>query len=198
MSNTKEFPHRQCKGERSSFLFVIDPFLQDLVTEKRMFIREGVLTKICRKVPKKRWFFLFSDIVIYASVVSNSSTQKSQKNVYPIIHLGVKERVACSFFLFLLTFIIYNFHRMLNLSKVRVKSEKDTPQMKNAFQITSSDKSFIVFADTSEEKEFWLMDFNEYTTGSRLIEEEQAEVRAPSCLITQSGRHCLRVVMSWE
>lgn len=40
-----------------------------------------------------------------------------------------------------------------------MKPLPDTPTLKNAFQIITNDKSFTVFADTPEEKEFWLQDF---------------------------------------
>ena len=36
----------------------------------RIFIREGVLWKVCRKGPKKRQFFLFNDIMVYGTVIS--------------------------------------------------------------------------------------------------------------------------------
>ncbi len=35
-----------------------------------LFIREGVLTKVCRKSDKKRHFFLFNDCLIYTALAS--------------------------------------------------------------------------------------------------------------------------------
>lgn len=32
---------------------------------------EGVLTKMCRKKPKPRQFFLFNDILVYGNIVIN-------------------------------------------------------------------------------------------------------------------------------
>lgn len=32
----------------------------------RILIKEGPLMKVCRKIPKKRYFFLFDDVLVYA------------------------------------------------------------------------------------------------------------------------------------
>ena len=42
---------------------------QPLAVPGRLIIGEGILTKMCRKKPKLRQFFLFSDILIYGNVV---------------------------------------------------------------------------------------------------------------------------------
>ncbi|XP_018652339.1 putative zinc finger protein [Schistosoma mansoni] len=42
-----------------------------LVTSNRVLVGEGVLTKICRRKPKLRHFFLFSDVLIYGRIVVN-------------------------------------------------------------------------------------------------------------------------------
>ena len=41
-----------------------DVFQQNLLVPGRQYVREGVLTKVCRKGPKKRHFFLFNDILV--------------------------------------------------------------------------------------------------------------------------------------
>lgn len=38
----------------------------NLVEPHRIFVLQGVLTKVCRKQPKKFTFFLFSDLLLYA------------------------------------------------------------------------------------------------------------------------------------
>jgi hypothetical protein len=38
----------------------------NLVEPHRIFVLQGVLTKVCRKAPKKFTFFLFSDVLLYA------------------------------------------------------------------------------------------------------------------------------------
>lgn len=61
----------------------------------------------------------------------------------------------------------YLFHRMTTLSATRVKSLEDTPTLKNAFQIlTTEEKSFTVYVETPEEKEAWLHDFSSLTESS--------------------------------
>lgn len=44
-----------CQIQRSFITGNVKNFVQ----ETRLFVREGSLTKVCRKVPKKRWFFPF-------------------------------------------------------------------------------------------------------------------------------------------
>jgi hypothetical protein len=41
----------------------------EIVVPGRVFLREGPVVKICRKTPKARWFFLFSDSIVYAKKV---------------------------------------------------------------------------------------------------------------------------------
>jgi hypothetical protein len=48
-------------------------FFLQLVAPGRIFIRDGPLTKVCRKASKPRWFFLFTDIIVHASVIQGSN-----------------------------------------------------------------------------------------------------------------------------
>jgi len=43
--------------------------LQPLSLPGRFIIGEGILSKMCRKKPKLRQFFLFSDILVYGNIV---------------------------------------------------------------------------------------------------------------------------------
>ncbi|CDQ83607.1 unnamed protein product [Oncorhynchus mykiss] len=56
---------------------------QPLVIPGRVLIGEGVLTKLCRKKPKARQFFLFNDILVYGNIV----IQKKKYNKQHIIPL---------------------------------------------------------------------------------------------------------------
>jgi len=53
-------------------LFVSPGHQLSLVEPHRMFVREGTLTKICRKAPKKFKFVLFSDLILYGSPLPGS------------------------------------------------------------------------------------------------------------------------------
>ena len=43
--------------------------VQPLAIPHRVLVGEGVLTKMCRKKPKPRQFFLFNDILVYGNIV---------------------------------------------------------------------------------------------------------------------------------
>lgn len=49
-------------------------FFQPLAIPGRVLVGEGVLTKMCRKRPKARQFFLFNDILVSARKSTTSST----------------------------------------------------------------------------------------------------------------------------
>ncbi|KAK3593968.1 hypothetical protein CHS0354_040706 [Potamilus streckersoni] len=52
---------------------------QPLAIPGRVLVGEGVLTKICRKKPKPRQFFLFDDILVYGSILVNKKKYNSQR-----------------------------------------------------------------------------------------------------------------------
>ena len=52
----------------------------DLMSEEsRMYVRDGTLTKVCRKQDKERWFLLFSDILIYAAFDATKLSMKHER-----------------------------------------------------------------------------------------------------------------------
>lgn len=51
---------------------------QPLAVCGRVLVGEGVLTKMCRKKPKARQFFLFNDILVYGNIVINKKKYNKQ------------------------------------------------------------------------------------------------------------------------
>ncbi|XP_027056183.1 pleckstrin homology domain-containing family F member 2-like isoform X1 [Pocillopora damicornis] len=51
---------------------------QPLLVPGRVLVGEGVLTKLCRKKPKPRQFFLFNDILVYGNIVINKKKYNKQ------------------------------------------------------------------------------------------------------------------------
>ena len=43
----------------------------------RVLVGEGVLTKMCRKKPKARQFFLFNDILVYGNILIQKKKVRS-------------------------------------------------------------------------------------------------------------------------
>ncbi|XP_067939019.1 pleckstrin homology domain-containing family F member 2-like isoform X2 [Watersipora subatra] len=52
---------------------------QPLVLPGRVLVGEGVLTKLCRKKPKPRQFFLLNDMLVYGNIVINKTKYNKQK-----------------------------------------------------------------------------------------------------------------------
>ena len=46
----------------------------------RTYIMDGILTKICRKTEKKRWFVLFSDLLLYSEADITSNFTQPRKH----------------------------------------------------------------------------------------------------------------------
>ncbi|EFA79388.1 pleckstrin domain-containing protein [Heterostelium album PN500] len=131
-----------------------------IITDSRVFVREGSMMKVCRKVPKSRWFFMFSDILIYTSV---STTPNSSGST--VVGPYVNNRDAPT---------SYTFHRMMNLNDIKIKDLKDKENQKNAFQIISStEKSFTVYTETPKEKNNWLEDFK--LLSIKFVSENQSQ-----------------------
>ncbi|CAH1987670.1 unnamed protein product [Acanthoscelides obtectus] len=51
---------------------------QPLGVPGRVLVGEGVLTKMCRKKPKTRQFFLFNDILVYGNIIINKKKYNKQ------------------------------------------------------------------------------------------------------------------------
>jgi hypothetical protein len=104
----------------------------------RRLIKEGILTKVCRKDNKKRMFFLFDDSLLYGAIVT----------------VGVTSH--------------YKYGLMISFAdgKARVKDLRDTHEVKHGFQIISGEKSFTVFAETNDDKNNWLKNFDMVLKGN--------------------------------
>ena len=109
----------------------------------RLLIKEGPLWKVCRKIPKKRYFYLFSDLLIYTSLPNQLNEQKFKRQY------------------------------SLREGKTKIRDLKDTGELKNAFQIVGSDKSFSVYTDTIEEKQSWMRAFHNLLSSSSSIQVKQ-------------------------
>lgn len=57
--------------------------LQPLKIHGRVLVGEGVLTKMCRKRPKARQFFLFNDILVYGNIVI-SKKKYNKQHIIPL------------------------------------------------------------------------------------------------------------------
>lgn len=56
---------------------------QPLAIPGRVLVGEGVLTKMCRKRPKARQFFLFNDILVYGNIVIGKK-KYNQQHIIPL------------------------------------------------------------------------------------------------------------------
>ncbi|XP_022096468.1 pleckstrin homology domain-containing family F member 2-like isoform X2 [Acanthaster planci] len=62
---------------------------QMLLAPGRVLVGEGVLTKLCRKKPKPRQFFLFNDLLVYGSIVMNKKKYSTQ-HILPLEDVRLK------------------------------------------------------------------------------------------------------------
>jgi hypothetical protein len=72
---------------------------QPLSIPGRVLVGEGVLTKMCRKRPKPRQFFLFNDILVYGNIVIGKKKYNKQ-HIIPLedVKLQTLEDNAREFF----------------------------------------------------------------------------------------------------
>eukprot|EP00026_Physarum_polycephalum_P004634 Phypoly_transcript_04656.p1 GENE.Phypoly_transcript_04656~~Phypoly_transcript_04656.p1 ORF type:complete len:624 (+),score=80.36 Phypoly_transcript_04656:134-2005(+) len=123
------------------------------VAPTRIFIMEGTLTKLCRKVAKRRHFWLLSDCLIYGIPTSSKEKEKEKEKDSDSSALasssGSIEKKQ------------YKFRRMLPLENSKFLDLADDPSRQpHAFQIVTGPKSFIVFANSHEQKSEWLTAHN--------------------------------------
>jgi len=98
-----------------------------IIEAHRVFVKEGMLTKVCRRTDKPRMFFLFNDCLVYAEEAL-TSTQASAR---------------------------YVLRKKIMLTNLRVKKLEEE-RYKHGFQVINDQKSFVVYASDDAERESWL------------------------------------------
>lgn len=108
--------------------------LDNLVQPGREFVREGCLQKLSRKGYQQRMFFLFSDVLIYASRISSPSSP------------GGAPRLQ------------FKVHGQLPLQGLMV--EETEPKVEAAFRFTiyAANRALMVAAGSEEERQRWMRD----------------------------------------
>eukprot|EP01130_Rhizamoeba_saxonica_P008545 TRINITY_DN345_c0_g1_i4.p1 TRINITY_DN345_c0_g1~~TRINITY_DN345_c0_g1_i4.p1 ORF type:complete len:522 (-),score=74.89 TRINITY_DN345_c0_g1_i4:2325-3890(-) len=100
-----------------------------VVDAHRRYIFEGDVYKKCRKVNKLRRFWLFSDILLYGRLQQRPTFETK-----------------------------YNLSRCFNLSTLVVTDlDDEQSDVPNSIKFSGPSKSFIVFSNSAEEKEEWLI-----------------------------------------
>lgn len=124
----------------------------------RTFVREGELTKVCRKSNKRRYFFLCNDILIMASTIKERSEWGAVGKTIGKEGLG---RIGES------DQGLYNFHTVFDLRLIWTGALREQEgELKTAFQILSANQSFMVYTETMDEKDLWLEDLEALTDNS--------------------------------
>ncbi|XP_053209249.1 pleckstrin homology domain-containing family F member 2-like [Panonychus citri] len=98
-----------------------------LALKGRVLVGEGVLTKMCRKGPKPRQFFLFNDIIVYGKILVRKKMYIKQ-NIIPL------EKVVLEDF----------------------PDDMNQGDLKYGWLIKTPTRSFAVYAGSETEKDEWI------------------------------------------
>ncbi|XP_015783457.1 pleckstrin homology domain-containing family F member 2 [Tetranychus urticae] len=98
----------------------------------RVLVGEGILTKICRKKPKARQFFLFNDILVYGDIII-------KKKKYVRQHIILLEEVTLD-----------------DIPERNDSEDTEDGRLKHGWQIKTPNKSFTVYAANKTEKQEWI------------------------------------------
>lgn len=133
----------------------------------REFIREGHLKKRGRKSKQDYKFFLFNDLVAYASLSRRGSMTGSK----------------------------YKLHRSIEINKAfSCEKYKSSDSDSFGFTITSAAKSFVVFAVDADEQDSWVTDIQncmaEFEKRQKHKKEEETKDTAPVWKPDQSVGKC--------
>lgn len=115
-------------------------YSNNLVEPHRVFLKQGILSKVCRRSNKKFTFFLFSDLLLYAEPLAD------RYFFFPFLRDYLTSDVR------------YYFHRSFSLESCRV--DKGPANMPNSFLIVSPKKQFAVLADTQAIRDDWVKRIN--------------------------------------
>tara|TARA_R110002050_G_scaffold3853_1_gene19806 strand:+ start:220 stop:1215 length:996 start_codon:yes stop_codon:yes gene_type:complete len=160
---------------RSKIIALQNQFLSmsgfELIVPHRELLFEGELMKVCRKAHKPRQFFLFNDGLMYAEIMVRSQQSSGSR------------------------YIVSKFMPISSL-KVKDVEDSDTMKYKNAFVIRSSQKSFVVYAETPEDKQKWITRVEKTiekvnsNTATKQI-EEASDYEAPVWIPDDASPKCL-------
>lgn len=117
---------------QNSFLLNLlqpEPYLKQLVSYQRIFIREGNLIKVCRKANCEYRFWLFNDALLYGKF---SHTTRKYK-----LHRVIELKSICN---------------------IQPYNMRNGLERQYSFIINSLEKSFILIATTQDERNSWLYD----------------------------------------
>lgn len=110
-------------------LFQPEPYLKQLVSNQRIFVREGDLIKVCRKTNQEYRFWLFNDALLYGKFYNPTGKYK--------LHRVIELTSICN---------------------VQPYSMRTGTERQYSFIINSLEKSFILIAGTQDERNSWLHD----------------------------------------
>lgn len=133
----------------------------------RVLVGEGVLTKMCRKKPKARQFFLFNDILVYGNIVINKKKYNKQ-HIIPLEEVKLESlddegrKLISIYFIYVKDQCETNLFINLCLPFwfVHIKTDVLFPEYVNGWLIRTASKSFAVYAATSTEKQEWMAHIN--------------------------------------
>lgn len=143
---------------------------------RRVLIHEGVLTKQCRKVPKPRYFALFTDLLLYGD--------ESLTGQYKI----------------------HRWFDLADGVRLEFVDDNEAQSITNAFKVTSKQKSFLVWTDTAEAKTKWAQAWDSLKRGDAAGHGVDSSApfwmndsTSPTCLacdakftLTRRRHHCRR------
>ncbi|XP_060569006.1 pleckstrin homology domain-containing family F member 2-like [Ruditapes philippinarum] len=139
---------------------------QPLAVPGRVLVGEGVLTKMCRKKPKPRQFFLFNDALVYGNIVINKKKYNKQ-HIMPLEDVKIEG----------------------------VEDVGNHYDLRNGWKLISPKKSFVVYAATGVEKQQWISHIKKCVSDllhkRGLTQEVNSENDSPVWVPDSSASKCM-------